>query len=1742
MPLNKLDNFIKNTEGRILYVSPADLDATDSIDNEGNSLARPFKTIQRALIESARFSYVVGKNNDLTEQTTILLMPGEHEVDNRPGWLIYKDGSNNPITSPPDDTGATNAASSLGLSPNSNLDLDQSENVLYRFNSIHGGVIVPRGTSIVGLDLRKTKIRPKYVPNPTDSTPNTAIFRITGACYLWQFSFFDGKGEVYTKNDDFTDTNKAVPSFSHHKLTCFEYADGVNQVSNYGLTDLDMYYAKLSHAYGTQASDREIPQAERYPDTNGLEGLAKQRPEFEIVGAFADDPLEIQTIEAGTGGTPTARVTVRTRKPHGLIVGTPIKISGVGAGDPNAAAAAPFNVSTVVSEIDATDTNKFYYTLVGDFTGVPATPGTGGANVIVETDSVSGASPYIFNVSLRSVWGMNGMWADGSKATGFRSMVVAQFTGVSLQKDDRSFVKYNPGTREYDIKANITPVYTGELSSGSSLQNDEALHLDSSAIYRSGWETTHIRVSNNAIVQIVSVFAIGYNKHFFIESGGDASITNSNSNFGQMSLISDGFRNESFDKDNKGFITHIIPPRSIDNTETDIDWLALDVANTVGYGASDRLYINGFESESEKPGSITQGFRVGAKQNDLLYFDYQNVPYSASIVMSDGSSSSKKEYSVGQPGEGVFTLSSGTHTLETGEKVIIISDGGDVPENIIPHQIYYAINENVGLGVTFKLASSEARAIDGDSIVANGGSNLRVISRVSDKDSGDKGHPIQWDGTRSSWYINTVAGTSNQIYSTILANQNSLGEKTDIPYIKRISDDRSLDEKLYKIRVVIPEEITNAKTPENGAIIQESSSTGLFGYNDESLTSISADNDGYAYNRNLRFISQCSFDNSDLSNPVGIVTSELPHNLNVGNKVTIRNVQDDQINVGGIGTFNKGYNGVFEVDSIVDTLTFKYKIPGRTPGNFTNNIGIRSDNLPRFEKNDCSKNFYVYRNEVISEYIEGKQDGIYHIFALNADSQITSEFTGIKYSQNVVDMYPQSDRDNVNDNPLPTKSFALRTPLGEVASNDRKKSLTKESIDKLSKTLLNYPSVSAFNSSTGLVTLDKQHHFGGVHSGTITNGSGGFTPGVYRNVKCLNSDNSWNGVTANITVTTDAGNPVGVATINNPGSGYSNTGDIVLKFEGFSSTEFTVTPAERGHGVDTAVQFTGSTIKPDTIRKIVSVGSSTQITVTTGDTLDLDTDQYIVCLGPVVPFTGVGNTITSNSHGLVTGNKLTVFDTNDSVVGEYIVTNHVSTNPNEFEVTGGIGTSSGYIIKNAFASNKGSSDTRDERLAERSHALTEGDTLVTSSAMSESVGIVTVTVSSQGAVNNRYPLGTYIKIDDEIMRVSTNELQGDNNDELYVIRGALASKPSTHASGSLVTKIAPLPVEFRRPSIVRASGHTFEYLGYGPGNYSTGLPQVQVRTLTEREEFLSQSQERSGGIVVYTGMNNKGDFFIGNQKKSSATGEEITFDTPIPTVTGQDASRLSSVFDEVVSKERVIVEGGVSGQILSQFDGPVIFNKPVTFSQTPSIGSQLRVVDVANSEDINTGAAIIKGGLGVAKNVNIGINLDVDGHTDVQSIVSTGGTFGNVQIGYTDDQTVDTSSGDLTLNAVADSKVAIQTNTTITGILSVTDDITAFYSSDERLKDNITPIDDPLAKVISISGNTFDWNDKSKKRGTDTGLIAQEVEALELPGLVVTRDNGYLAVDYHKVVPLLVEAIKELSDKVDALEQRLQDK
>ena len=106
---------------------------------------------------------------------------------------------------------------------------------------------------------------------------------------------------------------------------------------------------------------------------------------------------------------------------------------------------------------------------------------------------------------------------------------------------------------------------------------------------------------------------------------------------------------------------------------------------------------------------------------------------------------------------------------------------------------------------------------------------------------------------------------------------------------------------------------------------------------------------------------------------------------------------------------------------------------------------------------------------------------------------------------------------------------------------------------------------------------------------------------------------------------------------------------------------------------------------------------------------------------------------------------------------------------------------------------------------------------------------------------------------------------------------------------------------------------------------------------------------------------------------------------------------------------------------------------------------------------------------------------------------------------------------------------------TITGELRATGDIIAYYSSDERLKDNITPILNALDKVKQIGGYEFDWNDKqSTYEGHDVGVIAQEIEAV-LPELVTTRDNGYKAVKYEKIIALLIEAIKEQQCQIDEL-------
>ena len=110
----------------------------------------------------------------------------------------------------------------------------------------------------------------------------------------------------------------------------------------------------------------------------------------------------------------------------------------------------------------------------------------------------------------------------------------------------------------------------------------------------------------------------------------------------------------------------------------------------------------------------------------------------------------------------------------------------------------------------------------------------------------------------------------------------------------------------------------------------------------------------------------------------------------------------------------------------------------------------------------------------------------------------------------------------------------------------------------------------------------------------------------------------------------------------------------------------------------------------------------------------------------------------------------------------------------------------------------------------------------------------------------------------------------------------------------------------------------------------------------------------------------------------------------------------------------------------------------------------------------------------------------------------------------------------------------------VVGAILATNDVVAFASSDERLKENVELIGSAVEKVEAINGVTFDWipmEGVHVHSGHDVGVIAQEVEKV-LPELVTTRDNGYKAVKYEKLTAVLIQAVKELSERVKVLENK----
>jgi uncharacterized coiled-coil protein SlyX len=165
--------------------------------------------------------------------------------------------------------------------------------------------------------------------------------------------------------------------------------------------------------------------------------------------------------------------------------------------------------------------------------------------------------------------------------------------------------------------------------------------------------------------------------------------------------------------------------------------------------------------------------------------------------------------------------------------------------------------------------------------------------------------------------------------------------------------------------------------------------------------------------------------------------------------------------------------------------------------------------------------------------------------------------------------------------------------------------------------------------------------------------------------------------------------------------------------------------------------------------------------------------------------------------------------------------------------------------------------------------------------------------------------------------------------------------------------------------------------------------------------------------------------------------------------------------------------------------------------------------------------------------ITLGSNVVVSG-----TIVATGTTLVSGSSQITLSSTIGGgTSADVQFNSLGIGMAASAT----AGRIDATNDIVAYSSSDRRFKENITPIENALDKINQIGGYEFDWKEKNKVEhgyeGHDLGVIAQEIEAIA-PELVQTRENGYKAVKYDKLVSVLIQAIKELSAKVSELENK----
>lgn len=317
-------------------------------------------------------------------------------------------------------------------------------------------------------------------------------------------------------------------------------------------------------------------------------------------------------------------------------------------------------------------------------------------------------------------------------------------------------------------------------------------------------------------------------------------------------------------------------------------------------------------------------------------------------------------------------------------------------------------------------------------------------------------------------------------------------------------------------------------------------------------------------------------------------------------------------------------------------------------------------------------------------------------------------------------------------------------------------------------------------------------------------------------------------------------------------------------------------------------------------------------------------------------------------------------------------------------------------------------------------------------------------------------------------------------------------------------------------------------LGFASGTYTFGLPQSIATTSAPQFASIGVGTAASGvtGNITASAFVKSGGTSSQFLKADGSTDGTSYLSGTVAIGNGGTGSTTVSGARTNLSIPALIATGAAISA--SATTGGANLNVQSSFNNLGSSGSNTYTVKLTSG----TGITVADAGSGTEITIS---NSGVTSITAGTGITVTGTTTPSISIPQAIGTTSNVQHGSLGIGTAASGTA---------GEIRATDNVTAYYSSDERLKTNIVKIDNALEKVSQIDGIIYDWNDDYKKdhggvdgyflRDQNSGVIAQQVEKV-FPNVVAERADGYKAVRYELLVPLLIEAIKDLKAEIEAL-------